>query len=243
MQLRGSTALITGASRRIGRAIAERLADAGCNVALHCRHADEHAHACRDACAARGVRAVTLEASLLDPDAVAALPGLVVAEFGRLDILINNAATFEPMSLADFSLDRWQRDLAVNLTAPMILAHASAAALRSAGGRVINLCDAAAERPFPGYLSYCTSKAALESLTRSLALALAPEVCVVGVAPGVALWPDPMDSATKERLLSRIPLGRSGEPSDIAELIHFLLERGDYITGQILRVDGGRALR
>ncbi|MBK8914211.1 MAG: SDR family oxidoreductase [Phycisphaerales bacterium] len=242
MQLRGSTALITGASRRIGRAIAERLADAGCNLALHCRTADQYAAACRDACAARGVRVITLDADLSDPAAAAQLPQRAIAEFGRLDVLINNASTFEPMSLADFSVDRWQRDLAVNLTAPMILAHAAAAALRAARGRIINLCDAAAERPWPAYLSYCTSKAALESLTRSLALAMAPEVCVVGVAPGVALWPDSMDSAARERLLSRIPLRRAGEPKDIAELVHFLLEHGDYITGQVLRVDGGRAL-
>jgi pteridine reductase len=146
------------------------------------------------------------------------------------------------MTLEQFTVADWERTLRINLTAPMVLAHAARDALRQAGGRIINLCDAAIRRPWRGHLAYIVSKGALETLTQVLARAFAPEVNVAGVAPGVAAWPDEYDQATRQQLTARIPLRRPGSPDDIAAAVHFLLRDGDYITGAVLPVDGGRHL-
>lgn len=153
---------------------------------------------------------------------------------------MNNAAVFPRMSIDAFALEEWERTLQINLTAPMVLAYAARTALESAGGRVVNLCDAATPRPWPDHLAYIVSKGALETLTRMLARSLAPRVNVVGIAPGVAAWPDDYDQVTRERLTAKIPLGRAGTEKDIAAAVHFVLSAGDYITGAILPVDGGR---
>lgn len=242
MQLRGRVALVTGAARRVGRAIALRLAAAGCDVAVH--YATSRADAERTAgeCAAAGVRAVAVRADLAEADACAALARDVLARLGRLDVLVNNASIFEPMTLEEFDVARWERTLRVNLTAPLLLAHAAAGALRASRGRVVNLCDVAVERPWADHLAYIVSKGALQTLTRTLAVAFAPEVNVCGVAPGVAAWPDHYDDETRRRLTNRIPLRRAGTPEEVAAAVHFLLESGDYVTGAILPVDGGRRL-
>ena len=240
MDLRGRTALVTGAAKRVGRAIAVRLAGAGCDVAVHYRgSADDAAETVR-LCRAQGSQAEHFAFDLADADAARALVQSVLKCFGRLDILVNNASIFERMTLEAFDLAAWDRTLRVNLTAPLLLSHAAAAPLRAARGRIVNLCDAAVERPWPDHLAYVVSKAALETLTRVLARAFAPDVNVVGVAPGVAEWPPEYDEAMRERLTTRIPLRRSGTPADIAAAVHFLLSEGDYITGTIIPVDGGR---
>lgn len=240
MELAGKTVLITGAARRVGRAIALRLARAGVNVAVHYNRSAADAESCAAACRALGVRAATFAAALDDPRAAANLPAAVAREFGGLEILINNASVFDRMSLDDFDIAAWERELRVNLTAPMILAHAARDLLRAAGGRIINLCDAAVDRPWPDYLAYMTSKGGLLTLTRALARAFAPEVNVVAIAPGVADWPPDYDAGTRDRLTRRIPLARAGTPADIAAAVHFVLAEGDYITGEMIRIDGGR---
>jgi len=242
MDLTDRVVLVTGAARRVGRAIACRLARAGCRLAIHYRSSAADARRTAAACAAAGRPAELFPADLSDAAAAAGLVQAVVARFGRLDVLVNNASVFEPMTLADFSVAQWERTLRVNLTAPLVLAHAAHEALRQARGRVVNLCDAGTLRPWPDYLAYMVSKGALETLTRVLARALAPEVNVVGVAPGVAAWPDDYDQTRRERLLAKIPLRRAGSPEDIAAAVEFLLRDGDYITGVILPVDGGRRL-
>lgn len=231
---------MTGAAKRVGRAIALRLARAGCDVAVHFgKSAGEAAETVR-LCHEHGVSAETFAADLSDADATGGLVRGVFQRFGRLDILVNNASTFERMTLDTFDLAAWDRTMRVNLTAPLLLSHAAAPALRTARGRIINLCDAAAERPWPDHLAYIVSKGALDTLTRALARAFAPDVNVVGVAPGVAEWPPDYDQATRERLTARIPLRRAGMPEDIAAAVHFLLAEGDYITGAVIPVDGGR---
>jgi len=241
MKLEGRVALVTGAAKRVGRAIAVRLAKAGCHVAVHYNSSEEAAEKTVAACRQCGVRAVALQADLDDLAATAELVTDVLAEFGRLDVLVNNASVFERMNIDAFTPQDWERTLRINLTAPMVLAHAAREALTAARGRVINLCDAATARPWPEHLAYCVSKGGLETLTHVLARALAPAVNVVGVAPGVAAWPADYDEATRARLTARIPLQRAGTVDDIAAMVHFLLAEGDYITGTVISVDGGRS--
>jgi NAD(P)-dependent dehydrogenase (short-subunit alcohol dehydrogenase family) len=240
MELEGRVVLVTGAARRVGRAIALRLAGAGCRIAVHCRDSTRQAEETVERCRASNVDASVFCADLADPAAAARLVPDVLRCFGRLDVLVNNASVFERMTLDTFTLQDWERTLRLNLTAPLILAHAARAALEQAGGRVVNLCDVATQRPWPDYLAYMVSKGALETLTRVLARALAPRVNVVGIAPGVAAWPENYDQAARDRLTAQIPLQRAGTEDDIAAAVHFVLSDGDYITGAILPVDGGR---
>jgi pteridine reductase len=242
MELDGRVALVTGAARRVGRAIALRLASSGCHVAVHYRRSAAEASETASGCAAAGVRAEVLGADLADPAETRRLAGDVLERFGRLDVLVNNASVFEPMSIDEFDAAAWMRTLQINAAAPMILAHAARDALRSAKGRVVNICDAATSHPWPGHLAYIVSKGALDTLTKALARALAPEVNVVGIAPGVAAWPDSYGQEIRDRLTARIPLGRAGAPEEIAAAVHYVLAEGDYITGAILPVDGGRSV-
>lgn len=242
MKLNGRVALITGGARRVGRAIALRLARAGCHVAIHYHTSSAEAEATARECRAGGTNATTHAADLADPAAPPALVQNVLSVHQRLDIVINNAGTFEPMSLEQFDYAAWETTMRVNCTAVMALVHAARDELRRNRGRVINLCDASTSRPWPNYLAYIVSKGALDTLTRVLARALAPQVNVVGIAPGVADWPENYPLEKRERLLRRIPLARSGAPEDIAAAVHFVLSEGDYITGAILPVDGGRSI-
>lgn len=240
MDLQDRVALITGGARRVGAAMARRLAGAGCHIALHYGRSQTDAEATAAACRAAGVQVATFAVDLTDTEATRALVPTVCEHFGRLDVLINNASTFERMTLDDFTLADWEHTLRVNLTAPMVLAHAAREELRRRGGRIINLCDVSTQRPWPDHLAYMVSKGGLDTLTRVLARALAPEVNVVGIAPGVAAWPPDYDQATRDRLTARIPLRRAGTPEDIAAAVHFVLTAGDYVTGTIIPVDGGR---
>jgi NAD(P)-dependent dehydrogenase (short-subunit alcohol dehydrogenase family) len=242
MDLEGRVVLVTGAARRVGRAIALRFARAGCRIAIHYLNSGEEAERTAAECRALWVAAELLRADLGDPAATAALIPEVLARLGRLDVLVNNASVFKPMSLETFSPVDWEQTLRVNVTAPMVLAHAARGALEQAAGRIINLADAAVVHPRPEYLAYVVSKAALETLTRVLARALAPRVNVVGIAPGVAVFPKHYDAERRARLTSRIPLGRAGTEDDVANLAEFLVRAGDYITGVVIPVDGGRQL-
>lgn len=242
MKLTDRVVLVTGGARRVGRAIAIRLAEAGAQVAIHYHTSAAEAAEAAARCRQAGPRAEAIAADLSNPTATGGLVAEVLARFGRLDVLVNNASVFERMTVDDFEWRAWERTLRVNLTAPAVLAHAARNALRQARGRIVNLSDAATARAWPNHLAYVVSKAALDALTSVLARALAPEVNVVGVAPGVAAWPEHYDQATRDRLTARIPLQRAGGPEDIAAVVHFLLTEGDYITGTVLPVDGGRRL-
>ena len=242
MELRGRVALVTGAARRVGRALVLRLAKAGCHVAIHYRQSANEAQTTAESCRGRGVEAEVFQADLSDLAAARGLVESALAHFERLDILINNASVFEPMSVAEFDPRAWERTLRVNLTAPMVLTHAAYQALRQSGGRVINLVDAAGARGLSDHIAYIVSKGALETLTRVLARALAPEVNVVGIAPGIAAWPEDYSQETRDRLTARVPLKRAGTPEEMAAAVHFILSDGDYITGAIVPIDGGRSL-
>lgn len=242
MELEGRVALVTGGARRVGRALALRLSQAGCRLAVHYRRSAKEAAATAADCRARGVQAEVFQADLNDTADATQLVQRVLTRFDRLDVLINNASVFERMNLAEFDLEAWERALRVNLTAPLMLTHAARDALGRVGGRVINLCDAATARPWPDYLAYTVSKGALETLTKALARALAPEVNVVGIAPGIVAWPQDYSQDTRDRLVAEVPLGRAGTPEDIAAAVYFVLSEGDYISGAILPIDGGRSV-
>ena len=240
MNLAGRVVLVTGGARRVGRAIALRLARAGCCLAVHYRGSESAAEEVAATCRAAGVAAATFRADFENAAQTRELVPRVLERFGRLDVLINNASAFERMDVDAFDLGAWERTLRVNLTAPMQLVHAAREALRAAGGRVVNLTDVSTLRPWPDHLAYMAAKGALETLTRALARGLAPAVNVVGIAPGVAAWPEEYDEQTRARLLQRVPLGRAGSGADIAAVVHFVLAEGDYLTGAVIPVDGGR---
>lgn len=228
-------AVVTGGAKRVGRAIVERLIADGYRVIFtYARSAREGA----SLAAATGATAV--QADLADPGA--ATRQLVKAVGPRLDVLVNNASSYEPSGLQQVTLEQLRRLQAVNVEAPLMLCQAFAPLLRASRGHVVNMIDLLAERPFPKYLGYCSTKAALANLTLGLARELAPDVTVNGIAPGVVDWPDDMPLDDRERYLSRVPLGRAGTPADVAALVAYLVGEGSYVTGQIIRLDGGRSL-
>ncbi|MEB1796652.1 pteridine reductase [Xanthomonas campestris pv. campestris] len=236
--------LITGAARRIGAQIATTLHGAGYRVALHA-HRSGDALAARVAalCAQRAGSACALQADLRTPEAPAQLVDTCVAAFGRLDAVVNNASAFYPTVLGEATPAQWDELFAVNARAPFFIAQAAAAQLRAHHGAIVNLTDLHAEQPMRQHPLYGASKSALEMLTRSLALELAPQVRVNAVAPGAILWPeDGKADAAKQALLARTPLARIGTPEEVAEAVRWLLDDASFITGHTLRVDGGRRL-
>ncbi|MCC5047457.1 pteridine reductase [Xanthomonas campestris] len=236
--------LITGAARRIGAQIATTLHGAGYRVALHA-HRSGDALAARVAalCAQRAGSACALQADLRMPEAPAQLVDACVAAFGRLDAVVNNASAFYPTVLGEATAAQWDELFAVNARAPFFIAQAAVAQLRTHHGAIVNLTDLHAEQPMRQHPLYGASKSALEMLTRSLALELAPQVRVNAVAPGAILWPeDGKADAAKQALLARTPLARIGTPEEVAEAVRWLLDDASFITGHTLRVDGGRRL-
>lgn len=240
MDVAGKVALVTGAARRVGRAIAMELARAGCDIAVHYRTSERDARQLAGEIEHLGRRAALVEGDLAEARVPQRIVDRAVESLGRLDILVNNASVFAKTPLADADAATWETLLRVNVVAPALLARAVAPMMRAAGaGRIINLVDLLADRPVKAYGPYCASKAALVNLTRTLALELAPQITVNAVAPGIAVFPDDYDSELRGRLVSRVPLQREGTPEEIAAVVRFLVVEGDYITGQILHVDGG----
>jgi pteridine reductase len=241
--LAGQWALITGAGKRVGAAIARALHGAGAGVAIHYRASGQPAEAlAAELNALRPGSAITVAGNLLD---TAALPGIVdamVAKTGRLDILVNNASSFYPTALGTITEAQWDDLMGTNLKAPLFLAQAALPRLRESRGVIINLVDIHAIRPLRDHPVYGAAKAGLAFITKALARDLAPDIRVNGVAPGAVLWPDEGASEKlKETVLRQVPLGRAGEPGDIATCVLFLVRDAPYITGQIIAVDGGRS--
>jgi pteridine reductase len=238
-------ALVTGAARRVGAVIARTLHGAGYDLVLHHRRSPTEA------------RELAAELEMLRPGSVHVqradlaefdrLPELVaqsIGRFGRLDGLVNNASAFYPTPIGSATPAQWDDLFAANARAPFFLAQAAAPHLRAAGGGIVNLVDIYAERPLRQHTVYCMAKAALVAMTQSLACELAPEVRVNAVAPGAVLWPEAgKPYADQEKLIAGTPLQRAGTPEDVAEAVRWLLQDANFSTGQILRVDGGRALK
>jgi len=242
--LAGRTALITGAAKRLGAAMARGLHAEGANVVIHFhRSSGEAQRLCVQLNAQRANSCLAVGAELLDTAALPALVASAVSHFGQLDILINNASTFYPTPLGGITPEHWDDLIGTNLKAPLFLAQAAAPYLQQRSGLIVNMIDIHGQRPLPQHPVYSVAKAGLASLTRALAAELAPKVRVNGVAPGAIAWPEDgqFDPAERERVIATTPLGRTGTPEDIAQAVHFLA-CAPFVTGQILAVDGGRSI-
>ncbi|MEZ5468580.1 MAG: pteridine reductase [Lysobacterales bacterium] len=237
-------ALITGGAKRVGAAIARRLHGAGFDLAVHYRSSAEEALALQAELASQRADSVQIfQADLADLAATQALVPAVIARFGRLDALINNASSFYPTPLGEIDSTQFDDLFATNARAPLFLAQAAAPHLRESKGAIVNLVDIYADRPIPRYLPYCMAKAALVALTYGLARELGPEVRVNAIAPGNIIWSEnPEKADTPEMVLQRTALQRQGSPEDLAGAALFLIRDAGYVTGQVLRVDGGRWL-
>lgn len=238
--------LITGGARRVGAAITRALHARGAKVMVHFRSSVNEARALQaELNEIRPESVAITQANLLN---VAHLPTLVaetVGHFGRLDVLVNNASSFFPTPVGDFSDEQWEDLMGTNLKTPLFLSQAAAPHLRKAEGCIVNIVDIHADRPMKNYVIYNAAKGGLTALTRSLARELGPEVRVNGVSPGAILWPEDeawSDDLARQRIISTTLLRRVGEPDDIAKAVRFLVEDAPYVTGQILAVDGGRSV-
>lgn len=241
MDIEGATALITGAGRRIGRAIALRLADQGADIVVHCNRSIDEARQLADKIQAVGRKASVVSADQSNWRAVRDASKKAWDEFGGIDILVNNASIFRRTPLSEVTEESWNRIIDINLKGPFAFARYLGPMMKERGrGKIINLTDIGAEHVWPGYIPYCISKAGVLALTRGLARALAPEVQANAVAPGAILWPEDASEEHKERVLRNVPLGRAGSPEDIARAVCFFIEN-DYVTGTCMPVDGGRS--
>ncbi|MEO8986762.1 MAG: pteridine reductase [Rhodanobacter sp.] len=237
-------ALITGASRRVGASIARTLHAAGYDLALHYHHSEAEMRAlCAELEALRAGSTLALQADLVQVPALRSLVEDAHVHYGRLDALVNNAAAFSAAQLDTTTPELWDEHMAVNVRAPFFLTQACHAHLRTSHGAIVNLADIYADHPRADLLAYAASKAALVSLTRGLASALAPDVRVNAVAPGAILWPDAASSGElRASLMARTPLQRTGTPDELANAVLWLLRDATYCTGVVLHVDGGRGI-
>ncbi|HET9383688.1 MAG TPA: SDR family oxidoreductase [Gemmatimonadales bacterium] len=243
MRLEGAAALVTGAGRRIGQAIAIGLAQAGCDIAVHyhgsVEGAEQTGRAIRDA----GRRAELFQADLSDAAAARGLADRAARAFKRLDVVVNSAAMMVREPVETVTPESWDRTLDLNLRSVFFVSQGAIPHLRRAKGKIVNIADLAGLEPWPAYLPHCVSKAGVVMLTKVLARALAPDITVNAIAPGAVLLPDEWSDADSEHMRATTPLQRLGSPADVVAAVKFLLAGSDYATGTILVVDGGRLIR
>jgi pteridine reductase len=238
--LRGRVALVTGAAKRLGRAVALRLAEEGADVIVHYRSSSADAQSAVAEIERAGRRGFAIAADLASVAEIKRVFDETAKQFGRLDVLVNSAANFHPSSIISTTEEIWDASVDTNLKAPFFCAQAAAPLLRRAKGTVINFADTGGLVGWPGYIAHSASKAGVVMLTKVLAKALAPEVRVNAIAPGTITMPgDPPELAAD--FIKLTPLARTGAPSDIADAVVFLA-KAKFITGQVLVVDGGRTL-
>ena len=243
MRLEGAAALVTGAGRRIGQAIAIGLAESGCDVAVHyhgsSQGADETAKAVRKA----GRRAELVQADLSDAAAARGLADQAVRSLKRLDVVVNSAAIMVRQAVEAVTPESWDATLDLNLRACFFVSQGAIPHLRRTKGKIVNIADLAGLEPWPNYIPHSISKAGVVMLTKALARALAPDIAVNAIAPGAVLLPDDWDQQSREHIRATTPLERIGSPDDVVAAVRFLLAGTDYVTGTVLVVDGGRLLR
>jgi NAD(P)-dependent dehydrogenase (short-subunit alcohol dehydrogenase family) len=254
--LQHQTALVTGAAKRIGKALALALAASGADVAITYRESQAEAERTVAELRAHGVRAGGYPCDLRSPESIRHMVNTVVSDFGRLDILVNNAGVFETAALEAITVPQWDAMFETNTRAPFLTSQAALPLLKAARGRIINIGSLGGIHPWPTHAHYCTSKAALHMLTATMSKAFAPEISVNCVAPGmIAVTPNgkspsgntlsansPETSAEYEQFAQRTPMRRNGTPQDVAEAVLFFATGPHFITGQILGVDGGLGL-
>ncbi len=244
-------ALITGAARRVGRATALALANAGMDIAFTWNRSATEADALKQLIESAGRNALAIKVDFRQADAVETIVARVRSRFDRLDALINNASVFSPSPLHELDHQRFVSDMRVNAEAPLLLIQAFAPDLAAhysaddpaSSGRVVNFIDIhVLSEPMPGYVSYNASKAALLEITKTCALELAPEITVNAIAPGVVAWAPFYTEEQKAEYLQRVPLARPGVPEDAATAVRFLVMDAHYCTGEVIQIDGGRHL-
>lgn len=242
--LEGKVALITGAARRIGAAIVTTLHAAGANVVIHYRGSEDDAMKLADRLnELRAGSALIAQADLCHKAAIDELISTTIKWSGQLDVLVNNASSFYPTPIGQITEEAWSDLVGANLKAPVFLCQAAAPYLRKTHGNIVNIVDIHARRPLHDHHVYGAAKAGLVMLTQSLAKDLAPAIRVNGVAPGAIAWPESgMTDSVKENIISQIPLGMAGQPSDIADAVLYLVRDATYVTGQIIPIDGGRSI-
>lgn len=240
--LTGKVALITGGAHRIGACIVRKLHAEGMNLVVHYRRSQDAAHQLQQELHdERPDSVVLVNGNLLKNGVLTNLVYETNEAFGRLDVLINNAATFYPTPIGQTTEKEWDDLIGINLKAPFFLSQAAAGSLIKNEGCIVNITDIYGDRPLKNHTLYSTAKAGLIMMTKSLARELGPKVRVNAIAPGVILWPEKqLDDMAKHRIISSTPLKRSGNPDDIARTVLFLIRDAEFITGQILAVDGGR---
>lgn len=242
MRLEGRAALVTGSGRRVGRALALALAQRGMSVGIHYNRSREEAEdLARGLVASYGVKAAAIKAELGDVKACRRLVDEAARSLGRLDVLINSASLYEATPFETVSVEDWDRHMDVNVRAPFFLCQAAAPHLKKRSGIVINIADWAAHRPYPGYMPYCVSKAALLCLSTALAKQLAPEVRVNTVMPGPVLLPEGDSKARREAVRKATLLQKLGSPDEVVKAVLYLLD-ADFVTGASIAVDGGRLI-
>ena len=243
MVLQGRVALITGGARRIGHVVAMALASRGAQVVISYQRSSKAAIETVGALRDLGVKAEAMSADVSSASDVTRLFQRIERNFGRLDVLVNNASIFERTPFEKLTEKDWDRHLDINLKGAFLCAVAAGRLLRRrAQGKIINIADWAGDRPYRDYLPYCVSKAGLITLTKALAKELAPKIQVVSIAPGPMLPPEGMTTAERRAAIARLPLKRWGSPEDVANAVLFAIEGSDFITGTTIYVDGGRSI-
>jgi NAD(P)-dependent dehydrogenase (short-subunit alcohol dehydrogenase family) len=234
----GKVALVTGAGKRLGRAVALRLASEGADVAVHYRGSDAEATEVVAEIEKLGRRAVAIGAELTSVEEIRALVQRVAHEFGRIDVLVNSAANFLPSSVISTTEEIWDASLDTNVKGPFFLAQAAAPWLRRSNGVIVNFADTGGILGWPGYIAHSISKAGMIMLTKTLAKALAPEVRVNAIAPGtITMRGDPPE--WEQEFVKLAPLKKTGVPEDVAEAVSYLIN-AKFLTGHVLVLDGGR---
>ena len=238
--LKGKTVLVTGAAKRIGRAIALALAERGAGVAITYLASQPQAEQTVRALAAHDVDALAVRCDLRDPESIQQTVSSVIEEFGQLDLLVNNAGVFESEALEDISVDQWDAMFATNTRAPFLMAKAAHPYLRAANGRILNIGSLGGLHPWATHAHYCTSKAALHMLSKTMAKAWAPEISVNCIAPGMIVQGEVEEAY--EHFARKTPMQRNGTAHDVAAAAIFFATAPHFITGQLLAVDGGLGL-
>ena len=242
--LKGKTVLITGAARRLGKAIALALAKNGANVAFTYHLSAAEAKHTLAEIQRQGASALALQCDLRDEKSVQRTIDQAQQHFGRIDLLINNAGVFQTAKLEEITAEQWDEAFGVNVRAPFLFSKYCIPSLRQNRGRIINLGSLGAAKPWTTHAHYCASKAALHMLTEVMAKALAPEIAVNCVAPGMIdaggadRYPDLL-----QRVAAQTPMGRAGSPQDVVSGVMYFATAPHFITGQVLMVDGGLGLR
>ena len=238
--LQGRAALVTGAAKRIGRQLALSLAEAGADVAITYRGSAEEAAKTREELTVFGVRALAVQCDVRNADSVKAAVAQVHAEFGRLDLLVNNAGLFETAALEAISLDAWNAMYETNTRGPFLMAQAAYPYLKIVQGRIVNIGSLGGMHAWATHAHYCTSKAALHLLTQTMAKAWAPDITANCIAPGMVVNGEV--DADYAHFAEKTPMKRNGTPQDVAAALMFFVTAPRFITGQILAVDGGLGL-